>query len=129
MTARDGTRVEVKSSAYLQAWDQARLSRISFGRLRARTWSPQAGYAADVTYNADVYVFALQTAVTHETYDALNLDQWRFWVASAVTIAETGQDQVSLSRVQARCGDHVEHGKLAQAIAAAAKTQPNPASV
>jgi hypothetical protein len=104
VTARDGTRVEVKSSAYLQAWDQARLSRISFGGLRARTWSPQAGYAADVTYNADVYVFALQTAVTHETYDALNLDQWRFWVASAVTIVETGQDQVSPSRVQALCG-------------------------
>jgi hypothetical protein len=129
VTARDGTRVEVKSSAYLQAWDQARLSRISFGGLRARTWWPQAGCAADVTYNADVYVFGLQTAVTHETYDALNLDQWRFWVASAVTIAETGQDQVSLSRVQALCGDHVEHGKLAQAIAAAARTQPNPASV
>jgi hypothetical protein len=128
VTAPDGTRVEVKSSAYLQAWDQARLSPIRFGGLRARTWSAQAGRATDVTYNADVYVFAVQTAKTHETYDALNLDQWRFWVASAVTIAETGQDQVSLSRVQALCGDHVEHCELAGAIAAAARTQPNPAS-
>jgi len=32
-----GTRVEVKSSAYLQVWEQRRLSRIVFSGLRGRT--------------------------------------------------------------------------------------------
>src|SRR3954467_9125568 len=35
--SRDDVRVEVKSSAYLQAWQQARPSTISFGGLNART--------------------------------------------------------------------------------------------
>jgi len=36
LTARDGTRFEVKSAAYLQSWRQKRHSRISFGVLRTR---------------------------------------------------------------------------------------------
>jgi hypothetical protein len=120
VTAPDGTRVEVKSSAYLQAWDQARLSKISFGGLRARTWSARAGYAADVSYNADVYVFALQSATSHEAYDALDLDQWQFWVAPASAIAQTGQNQMGLSKVRTVCGEPVKHAEVAQAVMAAA---------
>ena len=39
----EGIRVEVKSSAYLQAWAQARPSSISFGGLNGRTWDAVAG--------------------------------------------------------------------------------------
>ncbi len=124
VTAPDGTRVEVKCSAYLQAWHQRQLSRIGFGGLRARTWSPEEGYAAGVTYNADVYVFAVQTSTSHEAYDALDLHQWRFWVGSAAVIAQTGQDQIGLARVEALCGDPVSHADLAQAVRAAAASAP-----
>ena len=91
VTAPDGTRAEVKSSAYLQAWDQARPSNISFRGLRARTWVAPGAHAVDETYNADVYVFAVQTATTHEAHDALDLDQWQSWVAPAATISRLGQ--------------------------------------
>ena len=37
----EGIRIEVKSSAHLQVWDQRRLSRIVFTGLRGRTWTPQ----------------------------------------------------------------------------------------
>lgn len=47
--APDGTRIEVKSSAYLQVWDQRRPSRIVFTGLRGRTWTPQEGEAAEAT--------------------------------------------------------------------------------
>src|ERR1700712_5590253 len=36
-------RIEVKCSAYLQAWEQAKPSETSFSGLRARTWSPRDG--------------------------------------------------------------------------------------
>src|SRR5690349_14432789 len=39
--APDETKIEVKSSAYLQAWAQRGVSRISFGGLRSRTWTPE----------------------------------------------------------------------------------------
>lgn len=84
---------------------QSRLSRIGFGGLRARTWSRVTGYAVAVSYNAEVYVFAVQTTTSHEVYDALDLEQWRFWVTSAAVVAESGQDQIGLARVQELCGD------------------------
>jgi hypothetical protein len=49
-----GARIEVKSSAYLQVWDQRRPSRIIFSGLTGRTWSPQSGESVTATYNADV---------------------------------------------------------------------------
>jgi hypothetical protein len=64
--APSGARIEVKSSAYLQVWDQRPPSRIVFSGLTGRTWSPQGGESSVATYNADVYVFCVQTATTHE---------------------------------------------------------------
>ena len=50
----DGIRVEVKSGAYLQAWEQSRLSTVVFGGLSARTWTRESGYTPAGSYNADV---------------------------------------------------------------------------
>ena len=58
-------RVEVKSSAYVQAWVQPGAIGPSFGGLNGRTWNDGVGPAASATYNADVYVFALVTAQDH----------------------------------------------------------------
>lgn len=45
---------------------------------RGRSGGPRQ--YADVDYNADVYVFAVETAMTHEEYDPLDVHQWRFYV-------------------------------------------------
>ena len=58
-------RIEVKSAAYLQAWEQRRESAIIFRGLRARSWNPREGYSGGLSYNADVYVFAVLTATEH----------------------------------------------------------------
>lgn len=54
----EGIKIEVNSSAYLQVWDQRRPSRISFGGLTGRTWTPQGGESPEAAYNADIYVSA-----------------------------------------------------------------------
>ena len=64
--APDGTTIEVKTSAYLQAWDQYKLSTIQFTGLRSRIWTTEGGLTPTPTYNADVYVFAIQTARTRD---------------------------------------------------------------
>lgn len=38
-------RIEVKSGAYLQAWEQPRHSKIIFRGLRAQTWTSRDGYS------------------------------------------------------------------------------------
>lgn len=117
----DGIRVEVKSSAYVQAWAQARPSSIRFGGLNGRTWDVTAGYADSATYNADVYVFALVTARDHASYDPLNLRQWTYWVLPRRSVEETGQKSLALSRVEALAGAPVSHDGLIEAVRAAAE--------
>lgn len=111
-----GRRVEVKSGAYLQSWDQRSLSKITFGGLRSRTWSPQTGYAAETSYNADVYVFSLLTATEHASYDALDTDQWTFWVLSTSAVSITGQASIGLARVQTLAGSPTTYDGLARRI-------------
>ena len=117
----DGVRVEVKSSAYLQAWAQARPSAIRFGGLNGRTWDAATGYAASATYNADVYVFALVTARDHAWYDPLDLGQWTFWVLPRRIVEATGQRSMALSRVEQLAGVPVSHDGLATAVRIAAE--------
>ena len=111
----DGVKVEVKSSAYLQAWAQARHSTITFGGLRARP-DHLGGDGTGESYNADVYVFAVLTCLDHATYDALDVAQWTFWLLSRDAVAATGQRSLALSRVQALAGHPVNYADLAEAI-------------
>ncbi|MGY1662306.1 hypothetical protein ACI78Q_13895 [Geodermatophilus sp. SYSU D00705] len=111
----DGLRLEVKSGAYLQAWEQPRLSAITFGGLRARVPSGDS-WTADSTYNADGYVFAVLTTTEHARYDALDLDQWLFWVLPRRIVAATGQQSIGLARVQALADPPVSFGRLADLI-------------
>lgn len=120
----DGIKVEVKSSAYLQVWDQRQHSRISFGGLRGRTWTPQEGESAEATYNADVYVFAVQTATQHEAYDPLDVTQWAFYVLSRLTIEQLGYKSIGLPTLMALT-EPTHYHDLASAIA---KSGPPPTS-
>ncbi len=116
----DGVKVEVKSSAYLQVWDQRAPSRIVFSGLRGKTWSPQQGEASEATYNADVYVFAVHTALRHDQYDALDVRQWEFYVLPRETIERLGYKSLGLSTLRTITGEATPYGELADAIAAAA---------
>lgn len=118
--APDGTRIEVKSSAYLQVWDQRRPSRIVFSGLRGRTWTPQDGEALEATYNADVHVFAVQTAQRHDDYNPLDVGQWQFYVLPRVAIEATGYRSISLPTLLATAGAPAPYPELAGAIAHAA---------
>jgi len=118
-------RIEVKSAAYLQAWEQRRESAIIFRGLRARSWNPRDGYSSGRSYNADVYVFAVLTATEHVGYDALDTGQWRFWVLPAGTVRQTNQDSIGLARVVKLAGEAVPYADLAVAIRRALDGEPD----
>ena len=119
--APDQTRIEVKSSAYLQLWDQRRLSRISFAGLRSHRLDPHApgGVSPEVTYNADVYVFALQTAQSHDAYDPLEVNQWEFYVLSQSTIEGWGAMSIGLRSLRRLAAGPMPYDRLTDAITAA----------
>ncbi len=92
-----GLRVEVKASGYLQSWAQAQHSRLSFGRVIARTWDANNNeFGAEPEVRADVFVFSVQTCKDPRHYDALHLSQWEFYAVAA--------DRVRLQEREHRLG-------------------------
>ncbi|MGD9695479.1 MAG: hypothetical protein AB7V42_07465 [Thermoleophilia bacterium] len=113
----DAIRIEVKSAAYLQAWQTRTPSRIVFGGLRARAWDPVTGeWAAVQTYRADVYVFCILTATDHDRIDPLDTNQWQFWVVGQEAVSATGLRSIGLALVQRLAGDPVLFAGLPGAV-------------
>jgi len=98
----EGVRIEVKSSAYVQTWgkEDDPPSRISFGGLRATTWSVETGYAAEPSYNSDLYVFTIQIEKSRERWNAMDLDQWRFYIVPRETLVKYGARTLALSTMR-----------------------------
>ncbi|MYV52507.1 hypothetical protein [Streptomyces sp. SID3212] len=120
----DGLRVEVKAGAYLQAWEQHRHSDIRFTGLRARTWSPTTGYSNEKSYNAHVYVFAVQTAREHADYDPLDTAQWEFYVLPRPKLERLNTNSLSLASVRAAAGQPAHFPDLGSHIRTADPRPP-----
>ena len=100
----EGVKVEVKSGAYVQTWhdENSQQSKIIFSGLKAKTWNSDVKqYSENKGFNADIYVFCLQTCQSRLEWNALNLDQWRFFVLDRCVLVELNCNSLSLSQVKA----------------------------
>ena len=117
VTAPDGTKIEVKAFGYLQSWIQRRLSTPSFQVNPAGVWDAEtATVAKSRTFNADVYVFCVQTAQSHEAYDALDVSQWVFYVAPRAPIQARAGSRMGLAALSEICGEPVTFDELGERI-------------
>ena len=73
-------RIEVKSSAYLQAWEQNKPTAIRFSIAPAQAWSSSTWYDGKAIRHSDFYVFCLFACKERKNANPLNLDQWDFYV-------------------------------------------------
>ena len=78
---KDGTKIEVKSAAYVQSWYQKKYSSIIFGIPRTREWSEATNKLSEMTKRqADIYIFSLLRHKIQDTLNPLALDQWTFYI-------------------------------------------------
>ncbi len=97
LMTKDGTAMEVKSSAYIQSWHQDKLSTISFGIAPTRAWDASTNtWNDEVRRQAEVYVFCLLDCKDQDVIDPLNLGQWRFYVLPTAVLDETFPDSKSI---------------------------------
>ncbi len=75
-----GLKIEVKSSAYVQNWEQDKLSTISFGIQPTIKWKKDGTRSRKKKRQADVYVFCVLAHKEEETINPMNLDQWDFYI-------------------------------------------------
>jgi len=127
LTSPDGVKIEVKSSAYVQAWFQSRLSAITFSTRLSRAWDPETNVMSlDVKRQADVYVFALLAHRDKRTVDPLDIDQWKFYVVPTwkLNARTRSQHSVTLKSLEAMCAA-TPFEELSKAVSNAAKSLPN----
>jgi hypothetical protein len=83
LITKDAVKIEVKSAAYLQSWNQKNYSKISFSIKKSFQWDSTKGMDMSIKQRAaDIYVFCLLKNKDKNTIDPLNLSQWDFYVVS-----------------------------------------------
>ena len=94
----DGIRVEVKSSAYIQAWESEHPARISFRIAPTKSLDSSGNYSADSQYcrHSDVYVFCVWTAMSREQ-NILDLSLWDFYVIATKTLDQKVPNQKTIT--------------------------------
>ena len=94
----DGIRLEVKSSAYIQAWESEHPARISFRIAPSKSLDSSGNYSADSQYcrHSDVYVFCVWTAMSREQ-NILDLSLWDFYVIATKTLDQKVPNQKTIT--------------------------------
>lgn len=109
METSDGIKVEIKTSAYVQAWKQEKLSSPSFGIAKKQGWVGDTNeWDGKHTRHADVYIFCLLHHKDKETADPLNPTQWTFYLVrtSLLNLELPEGKSIGLSTLQT-----LEHNK------------------
>lgn len=123
LTSKDGIKIEVKSSAYIQSWKQKDYSKISFSIKPTHFLDPQTLlYQNEAKRHADVYVFCLLKHKNQDTIDPLKLEQWEFYVVPTPILSTYGgsQNRIILSKLK-KIAVPVEYDELKETILKASK--------
>lgn len=111
--------IEVKSAAYLQSWQQKKVSTIRFKIASSYGWDAHTNEISQIRKrNSDIYVFCLLAHKDKQTVDPLNMDQWIFYVLSTAQINQQvpGQKYLSLSRMQQIGAVQASYETLAETV-------------
>lgn len=114
-----GKSIEVKSSAFLQSWPQARYSDVRFDvKIRKCAWDPESGKMLEtVSRLAHCYVFCLFTDKNEVEGGVLDADMWRFYVLRTEDLDHElgGRRSVGLTQLN-RLTDSVSFRELRESI-------------
>ena len=98
LTTEDGIKIEVKSAAYIQCWNQKSFSTISFSIKPARYWDAETNMPrGEPKRHADLYVFCHLKHKDQETIDPLKMEQWDFYVLPTYRLDNYERSQSSIT--------------------------------
>ncbi|MFT5917291.1 MAG: hypothetical protein ACI81T_003806 [Bacteroidia bacterium] len=96
LITKSGKKLEVKSAAYIQSWEQTKYSNIQFGI------SPSVGARDNPEYDGnkrrwtDFYIFCLLKNKNQETINPLDLSQWTFYVLETSVLDKKKSNQQNI---------------------------------
>lgn len=123
--SEDGIKIEIKSAAYIQSWDQDKYSKITFSIKKVKHWDAPEGNGRGIAKrHAHVYVFCLLKVKDQNIIDPLKLEQWEFYVlpTHALENYSGSQNQMLLSKLQSLT-PAIQYNELKASIQAAYEAQ------
>ena len=89
-----GVKIEIKSAAYIQTWEQNKFSKISF--------DISVNKRNEFERKSDFYVFCLLDCKNQNDINPLNLEQWTFFVVETTEINNvlTSQSTITLNSLR-----------------------------
>ncbi|MBP0000424.1 MAG: hypothetical protein J7641_15735 [Cyanobacteria bacterium SID2] len=89
-------KIEVKSSAYIQAWEQKKLSTIQFSIAPTHFDNTHPDFKQAPKRHSDIYIFCLFKETDPHQINPLDLSQWEFFVLATQTLNERVGAQKSI---------------------------------
>jgi len=92
-------KIEIKSAAYLQGWDNKKLSKIIFEISPKSVWlqDKQRYNKNELKRHSDVYIFCLLSHQDRVTLNPLELSQWDFFILRTEVLDEKKGMQKKIS--------------------------------
>ncbi|MBD1870313.1 hypothetical protein H6F95_24070 [Cyanobacteria bacterium FACHB-471] len=99
-----GKRIEVKSSAFIQSWQQKKLYNPAFSIKKN----------SKGTRESDFYIFCLYSEQIRSRANPLRIEDWKFWVAPTPVLKESVLDKknVSLRTIESYFESGVSYSQL-----------------
>ncbi len=92
---KSGTKIEVKSSAYVQSWKQIRPAVIQFAIAPHKSWDTETGkYREDIKRWANIYVFCVFKG--KKPLHVLDTSKWEFYVLPTEVLNREVPEQKSI---------------------------------
>ena len=97
LVSLEGLKIEIKSSSYLQSWEQNKFSKILFGIKPTVTWQNDGTKRSGLKRQADLYVFCVLSHKDKDTVNPLDLSQWDFYLLKTAILNEFSLTQKTIT--------------------------------
>lgn len=98
LKTKNGLKIEIKSSSYLQSWEQKELSKIVFGIQPTVKWEETANKrTTQKIRQSDIYIFCVLSHKDKTTVNPLNLSQWDFYILETKILNEKVEAQKTIT--------------------------------
>ncbi|MGI0010674.1 MAG: hypothetical protein ACREAE_04660 [Nitrosopumilaceae archaeon] len=103
LRARNGKKIEVKTTAFVQVWQHGEKNRRPLFVIKpTRYYTHEKGMQKQRSYNADIYILCYYSWNDSSTMDVTNLGHWKFWVFSLKELLTVlnGKKSISVRKLQ-----------------------------
>lgn len=108
LITEDGTKIEIKSAAYLQSWNQTKYSSIIFDIKPTKALLMDNKYSENSIRQADIYIFCLLHHKDKDTVDPMKLEQWTFYLVRTDEINKKLVTQKTIGLLKLESLNHIK---------------------